>query len=77
MIVRQSKSNHLRTEVFRHFSAAMQNMILSYGYLTGKDCWQGAQTTIFLALQPGLEKESGEYFADCRNWNFLLREAII
>jgi len=68
-------SNHpglVRTEVFRHFSAAMQNMILSYGYLTGKDCWQGAQTTIFLALQPGLEKESGEYFADCRNWNCLL-----
>ena len=33
---------------------------------------QGAQTTIFLAVKPGLEKESGGYFADCRNYNFLL-----
>ena len=61
-----------RTEVFRHIADAVQNMILAYGYLTGKDSWQGAQTSIYLALQPGLEKESGGYFADCRNWNFLL-----
>jgi len=70
-----SYSNHpglVRTEVFRHFTSAIQNMILAYNYLTGKDMWQGAQTTIFLALQPGLEKESGGYFADCRNYNFLL-----
>ena len=58
--------------MFRHIADAMQNMILAYGYLTGKDSWQGAQTSIFLAVQPGLEKESGGYFADCRNWNFLL-----
>ena len=58
--------------MFRHFTSAIQNMILAYGYLTGKDMWQGAQTTIFLALQPGLEKERGGYFADCRNWNFIL-----
>jgi len=68
-------SNHpglVRTEVFRHIADAVQNMILAYGYLTGKDSWQGAQTSIYLALQPGLERESGGYFADCRNWNFLL-----
>ena len=68
-------SNHpgvVRTEVFRHFSDAIQKFITVHNYLVGKDSWQGAQTSIFLAVQPGLEKESGGYFADCRNWNFLL-----
>jgi len=62
----------VRTQAFRHFTSAMQNVILAVNYLTGKDVWQGAQTTIFLAVQPGLEKESGGFFGDCRNWNFLL-----
>jgi len=68
-------SNHpglVRTEAFRHFTFAMQNVILAINYLIGKNMQQGAQTTIFLALKPGLENESGGFFADCRNYNFIL-----
>ena len=42
-----------RTEAFRHFTSAMQNVILAVNYLTGKDKWQGAQTTFFFAIMPG------------------------
>ena len=42
-----------RTEAFRHFTSAMQNVILAINYLIGKNMWQGAHTTIFLANMPG------------------------
>ena len=29
-----------RTQAFRHFTSAMQNVILAVNYLTGKDVWQ-------------------------------------
>ena len=29
-----------RTEAFRHFSPAMQKVILAVNYLTGKNVWQ-------------------------------------
>ena len=31
-----------------------------------KTPWQGAQTTIYCAVQEGIEKHSGSYFADCK-----------
>ena len=31
-----------------------------------KTPWQGAQTSIHCAVQEGLEKYSGSYFADCK-----------
>ena len=31
-----------------------------------KSVEQGAQTTIYCAVEPGLEKESGKYFSDCK-----------
>jgi len=62
----------VRTEVFRDFSPIIRNLIHIYGYLTGKGLWQGAQTTIFLACQPNIENQTGSYFGDCRNWDFLL-----
>ncbi|KAK8766973.1 hypothetical protein V5799_006247 [Amblyomma americanum] len=34
--------------------------------IAGKTAEQGAQTSIFLAVEPKLSKESGHYFSDCR-----------
>lgn len=31
-----------------------------------KDPWEGAQTSIYLAVSPEIEKVSGKYFKDCR-----------
>ena len=59
----------VRTEVFRNFNPALQKVMVFFGYWTGKDNLQGAQSTIFLALQPGLESQAGSYFGDCRNWD--------
>ena len=55
-----------RTQAFRHFTSAMQNVILAVNYLVGKDVWQvfyrafywfywgfmwqGAHTTMFLLV---------------------------
>ncbi|KAG6441477.1 hypothetical protein O3G_MSEX001841 [Manduca sexta] len=34
--------------------------------LTMKSAWEGAQTSIYLAVAPELENVSGHYFSDCR-----------
>jgi len=62
----------VRTEIFRSFSHPDQTFISVLGYLMGKDLWQGAQTTIFLACETNIETQTGSYFGDCRNWDFLL-----
>lgn len=72
-----SYSNHpgvIRTEVFRHFTVALQYFLLFICYWVGKDCRQGAQTTLYLALEPGLESQAGSFFGDCRNWDFILNK---
>jgi len=63
----------VRTEVFRHFSAAQANFLTGLGHVMGKSCLQGAQTTLHLALQPGIEGQAGSFFGDCRNWDFFLK----
>ena len=36
-------------------------------YLCGKSCEEGAQTSLFCCLEPGLNKNcNGEYFSDCK-----------
>jgi len=73
-----SFSNHpglVRTEVFRNFSPGMQRLVGIFSHLLGKDNWQGAQTTLHLALSPGLEAQAGSFFGDCRNWDCYLRTA--
>merc|ERR1711962_1382109 len=62
----------VRTEIFRSFSHPDQKFISLLGYITGKDLWQGAQTTIFLACDENIETQTGSFFGDCRNWDFLL-----
>jgi len=67
----------VRTEVFRNFSAMFESGMVFLGWAVGKSCLQGAHTTLHLALQPGLEGQSGSFFGDCRNWDFLLgREQV-
>ena len=36
------------------------------GWIFFKSPWQGAQTSIHCAVQEGIEKYSGSYFADCK-----------
>ena len=62
----------VRTEVFRNFNPALQKLIVFLGYWTGKNNLQGAQSTIFLALQPGLESQAGSCFGDCRNCDWIM-----
>ncbi len=56
------------TELQRHSlraDAIREVLMQPYLKLCFKSPWQGAQTSIFCAVQEGLEKYSGEYFADC------------
>jgi len=62
----------VRSEVTRNVSPTKKNIIEAIQYLFGKSAAQGAQTTIFLACQPDIEAETGSFFADCRNWDFIL-----
>jgi len=62
----------VRTEIFRDFPPVIRKLIYNGAYITGKNNWQGAQTTIFLACQPNIENQTGSYFGACRNWDFLL-----
>jgi retinol dehydrogenase-14 len=65
----------VRTELSRHFNGWI-SMVLSpifypfkmFGY---KTVHQGAQTNIFCAVSPDLEKVSGVYFADCKKEELL------
>ena len=55
----------VRTTIFdRHF---LKNLIILISYISGKTSAQGAQTSIYLATQPGIENMSGQHFADCRH----------
>ena len=57
----------VRTNIFnRHI---MKNLIIFISYISGKSPFQGAQTSIYLSSEPGIENMSGQHFADCRvNW---------
>lgn len=44
----------------------LSRILLMPGMLFSKTAKSGAQTTIMLALDPALEKMSGNYYADCR-----------
>ena len=55
----------VRTDLGRS-SWILKVMYNTYGRLFGKTPVEGAQTTIYCAIQEGLEKDSGGYFADCK-----------
>ena len=39
---------------------------MPFQWLLWKSAWQGAQTSIYLATEEGIEGLSGSYFADCK-----------
>ena len=58
--------------MFRNFSSATQNTLVLFTYHGGKNSWQGSQTTVYVALQPGVERQTGSMFSECRNRDFVL-----
>ncbi|XP_058478737.1 retinol dehydrogenase 12, like [Solea solea] len=54
----------VQTDLWRHMSAPQLFAMKMVSPFT-KDSVQGAQTTIYCAVEPSLEKESGGYYSDC------------
>jgi len=54
----------VRTNIFNDLPG--KNLLLSMAFLLGKNNLQGAQTSIYLSCEPGIEHLSGEYFVDCK-----------
>ncbi|XP_060950135.1 retinol dehydrogenase 12, like [Limanda limanda] len=54
----------VQTDLWRHLSGPQQFIMRMVSPFT-KDSAQGAQTTIYCAVEPTLEKESGGYYSDC------------
>ncbi|KAG1944271.1 retinol dehydrogenase [Pimephales promelas] len=54
----------VQTELWRHLNKAQQVAMLMAKPFT-KTSVQGAQTTIYCAVAPELETESGKYYSDC------------
>ena len=63
-------SGVVSTDVYRESSPGVQQFTKRMCLLTGKNCWQGAQTTIFAAVSR--EPMNGRYLSDCRD-EFLLK----
>lgn len=51
----------VRTELWRHVSAPVQVAVRIFSLFT-KTSVQGAQTSIYCAVEPALEKETGGYY---------------
>ncbi|KAH8289619.1 hypothetical protein KR054_008065 [Drosophila jambulina] len=60
----------VRTELNRHFSgpAWMKSVLQTGSLYFFKSPRAGAQTSLRLALDPGLEKSTGGYYSDCIRW---------
>ncbi|XP_044031515.1 retinol dehydrogenase 12, like isoform X1 [Siniperca chuatsi] len=54
----------VQTDLWRHLSGPQQ-VIMKLASPFTKNSVQGAQTTIYCAVEPSLEKESGGYYSDC------------
>ncbi|XP_047424819.1 retinol dehydrogenase 12, like [Mugil cephalus] len=54
----------VQTDLWRHLSGPQQFVMKMVSPFT-KNSVQGAQTTIYCAVEPSLEKESGGYYSDC------------
>ncbi|XP_077556810.1 retinol dehydrogenase 12-like [Haemaphysalis longicornis] len=55
----------VRTPIASHGSLAPKVVFYTAAYLKGKSSFEGAQTTIRLAVDPSLEETTGEYFDEC------------
>jgi len=56
----------VRTNIFNVFPPVMRNILKVVAFLIGKNNLQGAQTSLFLSCEPGIENLSGEFFMDCK-----------
>ncbi|KAM6970891.1 retinol dehydrogenase 12, like [Tautogolabrus adspersus] len=54
----------VKTDLWRHLNGPQQVFMKMASPFT-KNSSQGAQTSIFCAVEPSLEKESGGYYSDC------------
>ncbi|XP_056155103.1 retinol dehydrogenase 12, like [Lampris incognitus] len=54
----------VQTDLWRHLNGPQQFVMKMVSPFT-KNAAQGAQTTIYCAVEPELEKESGGYYSDC------------
>ncbi|XP_075936925.1 retinol dehydrogenase 12, like isoform X1 [Anarhichas minor] len=54
----------VKTDLWRHLSGPQQFLMKMVSPFT-KNSSQGAQTSIYCAVEPSLEKESGGYYSDC------------
>ncbi|XP_013773390.1 retinol dehydrogenase 11-like [Limulus polyphemus] len=54
------------TDIFRHYFGVRKFLVNLVISMYGKTALQGAQTTVFLAVKPGIESFSGSYFSDCK-----------
>ncbi|KAM6908029.1 retinol dehydrogenase 12, like [Lycodopsis pacificus] len=54
----------VKTDLWRHLSGPQQFLMKMASPFT-KNSSQGAQTSIYCAVEPSLEKESGGYYSDC------------
>ncbi|XP_063062753.1 retinol dehydrogenase 12 [Engraulis encrasicolus] len=54
----------VQTELWRHLSAPVQVAVRVFSPFT-KTSVQGAQTSVYCAVEPALEKDSGDYYSDC------------
>lgn len=53
------------TEIMRDSSCFSRTIKCCMSYI-GKTCYEGAQTTIYLAVSPEVQNISGKYFYDCK-----------
>ncbi|KAG9445046.1 hypothetical protein H6P81_016386 [Aristolochia fimbriata] len=57
----------IMTNLMRH-SAFLMKVLKVFTYALWKNVPQGAATTCYAALHPGLKGVSGKYFLDCNEW---------
>ncbi|XP_020385401.2 dehydrogenase/reductase SDR family member 13 [Rhincodon typus] len=56
----------VNTEVFRHMKFLVKILLIPLAALFFRTPADGAQTSIYCAVQEGIEKFSGRYFTDCK-----------
>ena len=56
----------IQTELNRHLQGPFFRCIFAIANSVIKTPFYGAQTTLYCALEPSLENESGNYYSDCK-----------
>lgn len=56
----------VRTDINRSTPWYVRNFIQPIFYMFAKNVLEGAQTSVYCAIAPEIERFSGRYFADCK-----------